>query len=115
MVANSKVNIMWIIGRWDFPVGGMVLTQILNRCIINITIGRAVAYGFVTVGTAPRGRAAYSTLLSRGGGTATAMHAHHRVSPDVDSVLSDLRHRFYVVLGQLESLGGRHGVYVPRS
>lgn len=40
------------------------------------------------------------------GGTAAALHAHHRVSLDVDSVLPDLRARFPEVLARLEDLSG---------
>lgn len=40
------------------------------------------------------------------GGTAAALHAEHRVSLDVDSVLVDLRQRFPQVLAELESLAG---------
>ena len=40
------------------------------------------------------------------GGTAAALHAHHRVSFDVDSVMTDLRARFPSVLDRLESLAG---------
>ncbi len=40
------------------------------------------------------------------GGTAAALHAAHRVSQDVDSVIVDLRSRFPQVLAKLESLAG---------
>jgi hypothetical protein len=40
------------------------------------------------------------------GGTATAIHAKHRVSSDADHVLTDLRTRFNEVLAQLESVAG---------
>lgn len=40
------------------------------------------------------------------GGTAAALHAQHRISLDVDSVLVDLRRRFPEVLVKLESLAG---------
>jgi hypothetical protein len=40
------------------------------------------------------------------GGTAAALHAHHRVSLDVDSVLTDLRSNFPEVLRRLEELAG---------
>lgn len=40
------------------------------------------------------------------GGTAAALHAQHRVSLDVDSVLTDLRSRFPEVLSRLEDLAG---------
>lgn len=40
------------------------------------------------------------------GGTAAALHVHHRLSFDVDSVLVDLRRHFGDVLAQLETLAG---------
>ena len=40
------------------------------------------------------------------GGTATAIHADHRVSTDADHVLTDLAPRFDNVLAQLESVAG---------
>ena len=40
------------------------------------------------------------------GGTAAALHVHHRVSFDVDSVLVDLRRHFDEVLTRLEKLSG---------
>lgn len=40
------------------------------------------------------------------GGTAAALHAHHRISLDVDSVITDLRERFPQTLAKLESLAG---------
>lgn len=40
------------------------------------------------------------------GGTATAIHARHRVSADADHVLTDLRTRFDGILAQLESVAG---------
>ena len=40
------------------------------------------------------------------GGTAAALHAEHRVSLDVDSVIVDLKSRFQDVLATLESLAG---------
>ncbi len=40
------------------------------------------------------------------GGTAAALHAHHRVSVDADHVLADLSRRFDDVLAQLESVAG---------
>lgn len=40
------------------------------------------------------------------GGTASAIHAHHRFSRDADPVLTDLRQRFDAVLDQLESVAG---------
>jgi hypothetical protein len=40
------------------------------------------------------------------GGTATAIHAEHRLSTDADHVLRDLNSRFDEVLAQLESVAG---------
>ncbi|MXY53462.1 MAG: hypothetical protein F4Y86_13180 [Gammaproteobacteria bacterium] len=40
------------------------------------------------------------------GGTAAAIHAEHRLSRDADHVLTDLRHRFEAVLGELEVVAG---------
>lgn len=40
------------------------------------------------------------------GGTAAAMHAHHRASRDADHTLRDLKDRFEQVLGTLESVAG---------
>ena len=40
------------------------------------------------------------------GGTAAALHAHHRVSFDTDHVIPDLRTRFSEVLADLESVAG---------
>lgn len=40
------------------------------------------------------------------GGTAAALHAHHRVSTDGDHVLADLRDRFDEVLADLEAAAG---------
>lgn len=40
------------------------------------------------------------------GGTASALHAHHRVSIDHDHVLRDLRDRFDTVLEALEATDG---------
>ncbi len=40
------------------------------------------------------------------GGTAAAIHAHHRASIDADSVLANLRETFPEVLATLEGLGG---------
>jgi hypothetical protein len=40
------------------------------------------------------------------GGTATAVHAHHRLSLDGDHVLEDLRNRFDQVLAELEAAAG---------
>ncbi len=40
------------------------------------------------------------------GGTASALHARHRISLDADHVLTDLTKRFDAVLAQLESVAG---------
>lgn len=40
------------------------------------------------------------------GGTAAALHAHHRISLDGDHVLQDLRSQFAKVLEQLEAMAG---------
>ena len=40
------------------------------------------------------------------GGTAAALHAQHRISLDVDSVIENLRDRFPAVLTELERLAG---------
>ena len=40
------------------------------------------------------------------GGTASAVHANHRLSRDADHVLTDLRSRFDRVLAELESVAG---------
>lgn len=40
------------------------------------------------------------------GGTASAIHAAHRMSRDADHVLPDLRSRFDDILAQLESVAG---------
>ena len=40
------------------------------------------------------------------GGTASAIHARHRISRDADQVLSGLRERFDGILAQLESVAG---------
>lgn len=40
------------------------------------------------------------------GGTAAALHAEHRISWDVDSVLTDLRSQFPAVLSKLQELSG---------
>jgi hypothetical protein len=40
------------------------------------------------------------------GGTAAAMHVHHRISFDADHVVPDLRERFNEVLSELESVSG---------
>lgn len=42
------------------------------------------------------------------GGTAAALHAHHRRSLDGDHVLGDLRARFPEMLGELEAAAGWH-------
>lgn len=48
------------------------------------------------------------------GGTASAMHAHHRLSRDADHVLTDLTSRFDAVLAQLESVAGWKTARVQR-
>ena len=48
------------------------------------------------------------------GGTASAIHAHHRFSRDADHVLTDLRVRFDAVLNQLESVAGWKTARVQR-
>ena len=48
------------------------------------------------------------------GGTASAIHAHHRFSRDADHVLTDLRVRFDAVLDQLESVAGWKTARVQR-
>ena len=48
------------------------------------------------------------------GGTASAIHAHHRFSRDADHVLPDLRVRFDAVLDQLESVAGWKTARVQR-
>jgi len=48
------------------------------------------------------------------GGTATAIHAAHRVSTDADHVLTDLTSRFDDVLAQLESVAGWRTARVRR-
>ncbi len=48
------------------------------------------------------------------GGTASAMHAHHRFSRDADHVLTDLRSHFDEVLAQLESVAGWKTARVQR-
>jgi hypothetical protein len=48
------------------------------------------------------------------GGTASAIHAHHRLSRDADHVLADLRSRFDKVLAQLESVAGWKTARVQR-
>jgi hypothetical protein len=48
------------------------------------------------------------------GGTAAAIHAHHRFSRDADHVLPSLREHFDEVLGQLESVAGWQTARVRR-
>ena len=48
------------------------------------------------------------------GGTASAIHAHHRFSRDADHVLTNLRVRFDAVLDQLESVAGWKTARVQR-
>jgi hypothetical protein len=48
------------------------------------------------------------------GGTATAIHAAHRLSTDADHVLKDLNSRFDEVLAQLESVAGWQTARVRR-
>ena len=48
------------------------------------------------------------------GGTASAIHAHHRFSRDADPVLTDLRVRLDAVLNQLESVAGWKTARVQR-
>lgn len=48
------------------------------------------------------------------GGTASAIHAGHRLSRDADHVLTDLRSRFDEVLAQLESVAGWKTARVQR-
>ena len=48
------------------------------------------------------------------GGTASALHAHHRSSTDADHVLSDLRDRFDAVLAELEAVAGWRTARVQR-
>lgn len=48
------------------------------------------------------------------GGTASALHAHHRFSRDADHVLPDLNSRFDEVLTQLESVAGWKTARVQR-
>lgn len=48
------------------------------------------------------------------GGTASAIHAAHRFSLDADHVLTDLVHRFDVVLKELESVAGWKTARVQR-
>jgi hypothetical protein len=49
------------------------------------------------------------------GGTASALHAKHRISLDADHVLTDLRQRFDAVLADLESVAGWRTARVQRS
>lgn len=48
------------------------------------------------------------------GGTASAIHAEHRLSRDADHVLTDLRDRFDEVLAELESVAGWKTARVQR-
>jgi len=48
------------------------------------------------------------------GGTASAIHARHRLSRDADHVLTDLRARFDKILAQLESVAGWKTARVQR-
>jgi len=48
------------------------------------------------------------------GGTASAIHAHHRQSQDADHVLTDLREHFDQILAQLESVAGWKTARVKR-
>ena len=48
------------------------------------------------------------------GGTAAAVHAHHRRSMDGDHVLTDLRNRFNEVLAGLEQAAGWHTARIQR-
>ena len=48
------------------------------------------------------------------GGTASAIHAEHRLSRDADHVLTDLRPRFDEVLAELESVAGWKTARVQR-
>lgn len=48
------------------------------------------------------------------GGTASAIHAAHRLSRDADHVLTDLRQHFDAVLAQLESVAGWKTARVQR-
>jgi hypothetical protein len=48
------------------------------------------------------------------GGTASAIHARHRLSRDADHVLTDLRDRFDAVLAELESVAGWKTARVQR-
>jgi hypothetical protein len=48
------------------------------------------------------------------GGTASVLHAGHRLSYDHDHVISDLRERFDIVLAELESVAGWKTARVTR-
>lgn len=48
------------------------------------------------------------------GGTASALHAGHRISYDADHVLTDLRPRFDAILADLESVAGWRTARVAR-
>ncbi len=48
------------------------------------------------------------------GGTASALHAGHRLSRDADHVVTDLRNRFDEILAQLESVAGWKTARVQR-
>jgi len=48
------------------------------------------------------------------GGSASALHAKHRISLDADHVLADLKQRFEEVLAQLESVAGWQTARVQR-
>lgn len=48
------------------------------------------------------------------GGTASALHAHHRDSTDADHILYDLRGRFDAVLAELEAVAGWKTARVQR-
>ncbi len=48
------------------------------------------------------------------GGTASAVHAHHRDSTDADHILYDLRDRFDAVLAELEAVAGWRTARVQR-
>ncbi len=48
------------------------------------------------------------------GGTASALHAGHRISVDADHVLPDLRRRFDQILAELESVAGWQTARVRR-
>lgn len=48
------------------------------------------------------------------GGSASALHAMHRISLDADHVLEDLTRRYEQVLAQLESVAGWHTARIQR-